>query len=343
LATAPEVSDATDGLQQAVDDKQADDDDDTVPTHQRKKKKQRDESLPENLPRIEVTVDVPDGDKVCDAHGEKTLIGYDTTETLIYSPPKLEIKVTKWAKYACPSQPQCGVTQVERPDRLIEGNRDDSSTHAACNAHGRRKIFEARHNHPQVAAVLLARYQELYDVEDLACGVDIPGRLELRQQKAAVIWQRMGEYLNSDVVRNMLPKESMTEAIAYVNNHWDALQVYVSNADVPIDNNETEQLMKHVATGRKNWLFIGSLAAGERTADLLTLVSSALRNDLHVFSYVKGLLDALLTGTTDYESLRPDVWAQQHPNDVRTYRKEERRDKADRKQRRRATRRAARS
>ena len=101
--------------------------------------------------------------------------------------------------------------------------------------------------------------------------------------------------------------------------------------------------MKQVAIGRKNWLFIGSLGAGARAADLMTLVSSALRNDLHVFSYVKAVLDALLAGSKDYASLRPDVWAQQHPEQIRTYRVEERRDRADRKQRQRASRRAAQS
>ena len=122
-----------------------------------------------------------------------------------------------------------------------------------------------------------------------------------------------------------------------------ALQLYISHADVPIDNNETEQLMKQVAIGRKNWLFIGSLTAGARAADLMTLVSSALRNDLHVWAYVKGVLDTLLSGSTDYTSLRPDIWAQQHPEQIRTYRVKERRDKADRQQRRRASRRSAQS
>jgi hypothetical protein len=56
---------------------------------------------------------------------------------------------------------------------------------------------------------------------------------------------------------------------------------------MPIDNNEVEQLMKQVAIGRKNWLFIGSVAAGERAANLLTLVSSAVRDDLDVWVYVR--------------------------------------------------------
>lgn len=124
----PEVIDAADGLQQAVEEKQRDDEASiTVPEHQRKKRKTLGESLPDDVPRIEVVVDVPEEDRHCDTHGDKTLIGYDITETLVYTPPQLEVHVTKYARYACPNQPECGVIQAERPLSLIEGNRYDSS------------------------------------------------------------------------------------------------------------------------------------------------------------------------------------------------------------------------
>ena len=78
-------------------------------------------------------------------------------------------------------------------------------------------------------------------------------------------------------------------------------------------------------------LFAGSVAGGERNAGFLTLVSSALRNDLDVWLYVKDVLDQLLAGSTDYEPLLPWNWAASHPEAIRTYRVEERRDRAARK------------
>ncbi len=57
---------------------------------------------------------------------------------------------------------------------------------------------------------------------------------------------------------------------------------------------------------------------------LMTLTSSARRNDLHVGINLKAVHDALLAGSTDYASLAPDVWAQQHPEAIRDYRQEER-------------------
>jgi hypothetical protein len=76
--------------------------------------------------------------------------------------------------------------------------------------------------------------------------------------------------------------------------------------------------------------------------DRLSLVSSAVRNDLDVFVYVKDVLDRLLAGETDYHALRPDVWKESRPEAVRVYRHEERLARADAKATKRARRRMAR-
>ncbi len=109
-------------------------------------------------------------------------------------------------------------------------------------------------------------------------------------------------------------------------------EAVLTDASLPIDNNETEQLMKQVAIGRKNWLFAGSLAAGERSAGFMTLVSSALRNDLDVWQYLKDIFDQLLSSVTDYGPLLPWNWAAKHPEAVRQYRVRERRERTDRKE-----------
>ncbi len=106
----------------------------------------------------------------------------------------------------------------------------------------------------------------------------------------------------------------------------------------PIDNNRVEQLMREVAPGRKNWLFVGTVESGERAARLMSLVSSANRHQLDVWRYLKDVLDRLLAGETDYSKLLPDVWKQKHPDAVRTYREEESRYKSDRKKLTRARR-----
>jgi hypothetical protein len=115
--------------------------------------------------------------------------------------------------------------------------------------------------------------------------------------------------------------------------------VFLTDGRVPFDNNETEQLMKQVATGRKNWLFIGSVEAGYRASILMTIVSTAHRHHLDVALYVKDVLDRLLAGESDLDALCADRWAQAHPEALRPYRIEEARYRADAKADRRAQRR----
>ncbi|MEJ7595061.1 MAG: IS66 family transposase [Planctomycetaceae bacterium] len=216
-------------------------------------------------------------------------------------------------------------------------------TRVACMSHARRKVFDCRTTYPAQASVLLAMFRQLYDIEDRGKELSPENRRTLRQTESIPVLNRMGEYLKSDAVseRCILPKSDFAAAVNYIRNHWEQLQLYTTNGLIPIDNNDVEQLMKQVATGRKNWLFIGSADAGERAANLLTLVSTAHRNDLDVWMYVKDALDQLLAGSTDYESLRADVWKQSHPEAVRTYRSDERRDTADRNRLTRAQRRLA--
>jgi hypothetical protein len=211
----------------------------------------------------------------------------------------------------------------------------------ACNAHARRKVFEARDVYPRQASELLAMYQQLYDLEDRAKTMSPEERQSLREREAEPVWQSLRAWLDREAASASpaLPKSKLCAALTYLRNHWQPLRLYLSDGRLPIDNNDVEQLMKQIALGRKNWLFVGSVAAGERAADFMTLVSSAVRNDLDVWAYVKDVLDQLLAGSTDYESLRPDLWKQSHPESVREYRTIERRDRADRKQARRAHRR----
>jgi hypothetical protein len=84
---------------------------------------------------------------------------------------------------------------------------------------------------------------------------------------------------------------------------------------------------------------VGRIEPGYRAADLLSLVSSAVRNDLDVFVYVQDVLDQLLAGESDDHALRPDVWKESHPEAVRVYRAEERAARADAKGTKRARRR----
>jgi transposase len=133
---------------------------------------------------------------------------------------------------------------------------------AACHAHARRYIYEARDYHPRDATQLLAWYRQLYDVEDQARGQSPEEVLAMRLEHSVPIMGQLRQWLDGEAARSVLPKSRLGEAVRYLQNQWEPLSVFLRDGRVPIDNNETEQLMKQIATGRKNWLFIGSVEAG---------------------------------------------------------------------------------
>ena len=208
---------------------------------------------------------------------------------------------------------------------------EDRLKFAACWGHARRKLVEAKTYTPE-RETLIDLLQKLYDIETRAIDYSHEERQRLRMRESTLVLQCIRTYIDSPNVTAALPKSDFAEAIRYINNHWDALNRYVEDGRIPIDNNRIEQLMKQVAMGRKAWLFVGNVEAGERSAMLMSLVSSAKRHDLDVLVYVKDVLDQLLAGETNYEKLLPDRWKLDNPEAVRQYRVEERRDKADRKQ-----------
>lgn len=218
---------------------------------------------------------------------------------------------------------------------------DGRIVRSACNTHARRKFDEST-GYPDERRQWLLWYQELYDIEDRGKLMSVEDRLALRQAEAVPVWDRIEQWLEDIEHRTsnvILPERDLGKAVQYVRNHWAELKHYLNDGRVPIDNNDTEHLMRQVALGRKNWLFTGSVAGGERNAGFLTLASSALRNDLDVWWYIKDVLDRLLAGQTDYEPLLPWNWRAEHPEAIRHYRINERRDRARRKRHRRATRR----
>ncbi|QEG00736.1 Transposase IS66 family protein [Stieleria maiorica] len=214
---------------------------------------------------------------------------------------------------------------------------------ACCNAHARRKFVEARPNDPVAAARALAFYRGLYKVEDRVREASAADRLELRQNESVPIMNDLHDWLlqmNGD--RRVLPKSSIGKAVRYALNQWDELSVFLGDGAIPIDNNATENELRRLTIGRKNWLFVGSNRGGRVAATMYSLVSSAARHHLDVWAYVDDCLRQLASGSTDYERLLPDVWRKEHPESIRPYRDAEQKTRRLTTQQRRVRRREAR-
>ena len=208
---------------------------------------------------------------------------------------------------------------------------EDSSsmTRMACMSHARRKVFEAKDVDHVASAYPLALIGQLYDVERMAMNMTKEERTDIRQRESKLILNRLGAWLDGALAKSVLPESKLGQAFRYLRNNWEALCVYTQDGGLPIDNNWVERLMKRIAIGRKNWLFVGSVRAGIRNANIMTLVGSAHRHDLDVHMYLEDVINHLNRGTAKPEELLPDVWKLSHPEAIRSYRAEERRDKAE--------------
>jgi len=218
----------------------------------------------------------------------------------------------------------------------VTGGRIEFS---ACVAHARRKVFLSREQCPALSSPLLALLGERYDLEDRGRLLSDAQRLVLRQQESVPVMARLRAVLDRELARGVLPKSKFGQALSYLRNHWPAFQVFLRDGRVAIDNNDAERELRRGAIGRKNWMFIGSQDAGERTAAILSVISSAHRHDLDEWAYLYDVLDQLSRGTADLNSLLPDVWKAAHPAQVRTFRVDEKQPRAERRRYLRARRR----
>jgi hypothetical protein len=98
----------------------------------------------------------------------------------------------------------------------------------ACWAHARRKFFEAVRCYPRESHQVLEWIRQLYDIEDRAREMSVADRHGLRVAEANPILDKMEAYL-AELVRKTLPKSTMSKAVNYARNQWQALLRAVQN------------------------------------------------------------------------------------------------------------------
>ena len=230
----------------------------------------------------------------------------------------------------------------------IEKRSEGRIVHASCNWHARREFVKAESYEPILCAQLISLYQQLYAIEERAKTWSAEARYELRQREGRPIWQQIEQWLRQDQVqRAALPSSRFGKAVGYLTNQWTALQRYLTDGHLPIDSDQAEQVIRPLAVGRRNWLFLGHPQAAPGRLQLLSLVSSAHRHNLVVEDYLTDVLrklaDASQSHPHDLElgsdyllELLPDRWAAAQLQSIRQGRVQEKRDIATAKQVRRA-------
>ena len=182
-------------------------------------------------------------------------------------------------------------------------------TEVGCLAHARRKFFDLHAaNKSQIAEFALEQFAKVYAVEREAKEISADERKAIRQHHTQPMLDALHEWML--LQRQKVPEGSATaKALDYSLRRWVALTRFVDDGQLPIDNNGIENQIRPIALGRSNWLFAGSLRAGQRAAAVMSLIQSARMNGHDPYAYLKDVLTRLPTHkASQIEELLPHRW-----------------------------------
>lgn len=188
-----------------------------------------------------------------------------------------------------------------------------------CNMHGRRYFLKALEANDLRAAVPLAAFRALYDVEDSARDADPDRRREARQQRSKPVYDELLAWCRT--YQPLEPPGSLLgRAIQYLLNHHVALTRFLADGRLPIDNGVVERLHRRPAVGRRNYLFAGSHAAGERTAIAYSFLATCHLVGTNPMDYLADILPRLARGEVTRHALTalvPAAWRAAHEASAR--------------------------
>ncbi len=193
---------------------------------------------------------------------------------------------------------------ADTPNHLLEGTKgyivtdgysgyngvvgEGKRTRVGCWSHARRKFFEALSSAPEAREVL-DLIVKLYRVEHDAAENGIlatPAHEVLREERSQVIVDAIDGWV--DERRDATPpKSALGVALTYARNQRKALREFLKNPKLPLDNNASERALRIIATGRKNFLFVGHEEGGHNLAILQTLCSTCLLHGINPYEYIR--------------------------------------------------------
>lgn len=188
--------------------------------------------------------------------------------------------------------------------------------HAGCWAHVRRNFFDALQSGYREAETFVDLIRNLYMIEREA-----KLRGEARGTETALFNERkvarrismklVKEFFDACVKRQAqeIPSSPLAKAVNYAINQQSALEKFLTDPRLNIDNNPAENAIRPLALGRKNWLFAGSEAGGKSLAILASFAATCKKNNVNFRAWIENVLCRLnSTPAEDADFLLPHLW-----------------------------------
>ena len=157
-------------------------------------------------------------------------------------------------------------------------------------AHVRRKLFDiAESTGSPIATEALQKIGELYAIEKEIRGSPPETRVAVRRERAKPLFEDLQHWFETKLT-GLPGRSALAGAIRYAISRMRRMGPYLENGICEIDNNVAERSVKGIALGRKNYMFVGSDAGGERAAAIYSLIETAKLNDINPQAWLTDVL-----------------------------------------------------
>lgn len=196
---------------------------------------------------------------------------------------------------------------LSAPIQQCDGGHNVPENHdtylSNCNAHCRRNFYEIVQTWPKIVLKIIGWYASVFANEKSAPS-DPRLRLKWHQDHSGPVMQQLKSYCDFLIEQKEIePNSSMGKAIAYLNNHWEGLTLFLRMPGVPIDNNATERLLKRAVLNRKNAYFYCNETGAKIGDILMSVMETCVLNNTNPWEY----LVAIQQYQTDVRK-NPDLW-----------------------------------
>ena len=183
---------------------------------------------------------------------------------------------------------------------------------AGCWSHARRNFVDAvKLNQLDAVAIdFVKKMNDLFAVDGEASDgkLSLEARDRLRQEKSAPLVEEIHKKLLA-VKGTLLPKSKAGQAVSYALGQWTLLTKFLQHPEIELSNNLAENSMRPIAVGRKNWIHIGSVAAGPKVAAILSVVETCKRLAIPVREYLADVLPGMADRKmAEVAALTPMAW-----------------------------------
>lgn len=187
-------------------------------------------------------------------------------------------------------------------------------THAQCWVHCRREFFEAKDAEPQAAGEALRQIGALYEIEEEIRSRRLSGenkRLHRLTHSKPLVEQFFAWIDCQFEQQGLLPSNPLTKALAYARERKVQLQVFLSDADVPMDTNHLERALRPIPMGKKNWLFCWTEVGARHAGIVQSLIATCRLHGIDPYTYLVDVLQRVgQHPASRVAELTPRLWRQ---------------------------------